>query len=378
MGVAEADFAAQVWEHSTSGICAVDADGSLVMINAAARRTLGGACATAPLGTPCEQALADYPTLARLLREALAGRPALSRAELCADCSDGERRVIGFSITTLPDAAGAIRGAAVVFRDLAPIERSGERERLQQRLAALGEMAAGLAHELRNPLAGMEVIAGLLQRRLSGQPDALVLVAELRSQIRQLGETVTASLDYLRPVALMRESIDLAEVADEAIVFALARAPRPDRIDRRYAAALPRLAADRQLLGIALVNLIANACEAMAEVRPTGRESRLALAVEVGAAPELMRPVRVDRDPTDAAPASRELRIAVGDNGPGISEEIRDRIFDPFFTTRASGSGIGLANVQKIVHAHGGSLSLESSPHGSVFQIHLPLPSEAT
>ena len=84
MGVAEADFAAQVWEHSTSGICAVDADGSLVMINAAARRTLGGACATAPLGTPCEQALADYPTLARLLREALAGRPALSRSDFLA------------------------------------------------------------------------------------------------------------------------------------------------------------------------------------------------------------------------------------------------------------------------------------------------------
>src|SRR5688572_13175242 len=242
MGVAEADFAAQVWEHSTSGICAVDADGSLVMINAAARRTLGGACVTAPLGMPCEQALAEYPTLARLLREALAGRPALSRAELCAESNDGERRVIGFSMTTLPDAAGAIRGAAVVFRDLAPIERSGERERLKERLAALGEMAAGLAHELRNPLAGMEVLAGLLQRRLNGDPDALSLVAELRGQIRQLGTTVTASLDYLRPVALMREPVDFAELADEAIVLAFARAPRPDRVDRNYAAALPRLA----------------------------------------------------------------------------------------------------------------------------------------
>ena len=182
MGVADADFAAQVWEHSTSGVCAVDAAGTLVMINAAARRTLGGACATAPLGTPCEQALTDYPTLARLLREALAGRPALSRAELCAESSDGERRVIGFSMTTLPDAAGAIRGAAVVFRDLAPIERSGERERLKERLAALGEMAAGLAHELRNPLAGMEVLAGLLQRRLCGDPESLSLVSAIASQ----------------------------------------------------------------------------------------------------------------------------------------------------------------------------------------------------
>jgi PAS domain S-box-containing protein len=372
MGVPEADFAAQVWEHSTSGVCAVDADGSLVMINTAARRTLGGSCATAALGMPCEQALADYPTLARLLREALAGRPALSRAELCAERADGERRVIGFSMTTLPDAAGAIRGAAVVFRDLAPIERSGERERLQQRLAALGEMAAGLAHELRNPLAGMEVLAGLLQRRLHGDPDALSLVMELRGQIRQIGETVTASLDYLRPVALAREAVDFAELAEEAIVLAFARAPRPDRVDRSYAR--PRLAVDRQLLGVALVNLIVNACESMVEAR--GRESRLSLAIEVGAAPELARPVRVDREPSAATPPSRELRIAIGDNGPGISEEIRDRIFDPFFTTRESGSGIGLANVQKIVHAHGGSLSLESSERGSLFRVHLPLPVE--
>ena len=168
MGVGDADFAAQVWEHSTSGICAVDASGSLVMINAAARRTLGGSCASAPLGMPCEQALADYPTLARLLREALAGRPALSRAELCADA----RRRRAPRARLVADHAPRRRRARsaaprVVFRDLAPIERSGERERLQQRLAALGEMAAGLAHELRNPLAGMEVLAGLLQRRLA-------------------------------------------------------------------------------------------------------------------------------------------------------------------------------------------------------------------
>jgi signal transduction histidine kinase len=76
-------------------------------------------------------------------------------------------------------------------------------------------------------------------------------------------------------------------------------------------------------------------------------------------------------------PASCELRISVRDTGPGIPDEIRDRIFDPFFTTRQSGSGIGLANVQKIVLAHGGSLSLQTSGHGSVFRVHLPLPGAA-
>jgi PAS domain S-box-containing protein len=373
MGSDDADLAARVWEHSTSGICAVDAKGSLALINAAARRTLGGSCATAKLGAPCEEALADYPTLARLLREALAGRSALSRAELCAERADGERRVLGLSVTSLPDAAGAIRGAAVVFRDLTPIERSGERERLQQRLAALGEMAAGLAHELRNPIAGMEVLAGLLQRRLHGDPEALGLVVDLRGQLRQLTGIVTASLDYLRPVALCRELVDFIELAEEGLVLAFARAPRPARVDRHYSSPLPKLAVDRQLLGVALVNLIVNACEAMAEA-PS--ESHLAISIDVGPAPELTRAVRVGRETDESASASRELRIAVADTGLGIPEEIRDRIFDPFFTTRANGSGIGLANVQKIVHAHGGSLSLESSELGSVFRVHLPLPAE--
>src|SRR5262245_39893667 len=271
---------------------------------------------------PCEQALADYPALARLLREALAGRPSLSRAELCAESADGNRRVLGLSVTSLPDGAGAIGGAAVVFRDLTPVERSGERERLQQRLAALGEMAAGLAHELRNPIAGMEVLAGLLQRRLHGDPEAVGLLCDLRGQLRQLAGTVTASLDYLRPVALCRERVDCVELAEEALVLALARAPKPARVDRRYQPALPSPEVDRHLPGVALVNLIVNACEAMAEA--DARESRLGISIEVGPAPEIARAVRIGRDTPAEARASRELRIAISDTGPGIPEEIRD------------------------------------------------------
>jgi signal transduction histidine kinase len=319
---------------------------------------------------PWQRALVDHPALARLLCEALAGRPELSRAELCEPRADGERLALGLSLVVLPDAAGRIAGAALVFRDLAPIERSGERERLQQRLAALGEMAAGLAHELRNPLAGMEVLAGLLQRRLAGDPDALALVVDLRGQLRQLSDTVTASLDYLRPVALRCEPIGVIDWAEESLALALARAPRPHRIERHFAASLPKIEADRQLLGVALVNLIVNACEAM-----EGRSgARLSLAIEVAPAPEIADPVRVGREAV--AGAARELRIAVGDTGPGIPEAIRDRIFDPFFTTRERGSGIGLASTHKIVLAHGGSLSLSTSERGSEFRIHLPLSAE--
>jgi PAS domain S-box-containing protein len=355
MAAGRADFAAAVWEHSASGMLAIDAEGAIALINAAARRVLDVPEEALAPGSPWEPALAHHPALVRLLREALAGRPPLSRAELSLLRPDGAPLTLGFSLTPVPGPSGTLRGVVLLFRDLAPIERSGERVRLQQRLAALGEMAAGLAHELRNPLAGMEVLAGLLERRLAEDSESLELVRELRGQLHRMSETVTASLDFLRPLALRREPFDPVELLEEAVGIALSRAPRPVQIERRYATVLPKLEADRQLLGVALVNLLVNACEAMSALPEAAPQ--LGLAIDLGPGLEL----------------ARELRIAVGDNGGGIPDEIRDRIFDPFFTTKESGTGIGLATVQKIAAAHGGSLSLESSGEGSVFRIHLPL-----
>jgi len=315
--------------------------------------------------------LAAHPTLCRLVREALAGRPPLSRAETVVMRPGGDRLTLGFSLASLPGADGAPRGAALVFRDLTAIERSGERERMRDRLAALGGMAAGLAHELRNPLAGMEVAAGLLQRRVAGDPDSLALVADLRAQLRQLADTVTASLDFLRPLALRREPVDPIGLVEEAIARALPRASRPVRIVRRYAGDLVALHADRELLASALANLVVNALEAMEDAGAC--DARLRVEVEVDSAPELTPAVHVDRDESGARGASRELRFAIGDNGPGVPDAIRDRIFDPFFTTKDAGSGIGLATVQKVAAAHGGSLSLATGPEGSEFRLHLPL-----
>jgi signal transduction histidine kinase len=351
MGKGDADFAAAVWAHSGSGVIAVDARGRLGLLNPAGRRILGGRCASAPLGAPIEDAFAERPALVRLLREALAGRGPRSRAELALERPGAAPQTLGFSHFELPGDDGGPRGAALVFRDLAPIERAGERERLQQRLAALGEMAAGLAHELRNPLASMELAAGLLARRVGDDPESLSLLGDLRGQLRQLSQTVGASLEFLRPPALRLEPLDPVEALDEALALAQRRGPVAARIQRRQDAALPKLTADRPLLGVALVNLIANAFQAL---EASGADGRLELAIERGPAPD-------------------ELCFSVADNGPGVPECDRDRIFEPFFTTRPDGSGIGLATVQKVAAAHGGSLSLETGPGGSVFRLHLPL-----
>ena len=375
MAMIDPAFAAAVWEHSSAGVFAVDGDGRLVLMNAAAEQILGAPPGTLP-GAPFEEVLGRHPSLIRLLREALAGRPALSRAEIGLGPATDDPRTLGFSLTTWPPSSQGpgstgVGGAALVFRDLTPIERSDERERRKERLAALGAMAAGLAHELRNPLAGMEVAAGLLERRLKEDAASLELIGDLRLQLRSLSETVTASLDFLRPVAIRRESIDVVDWMEESLRVALSRTATPARVERHFAADLPPLPGDRSLLGVALTNLLVNACEAMA-AEPS-RESTLALGLEVAAAPELTHSVRIDQQAANESRPLRELRISVGDNGGGVPADQRDKIFDPFFTTKERGSGIGLANVQKIVTGHGGSLSLASSESGSVFCLHLPL-----
>jgi nitrogen-specific signal transduction histidine kinase len=371
-------FAARVLASLNSGIVGVDAAGNLALVNEGARRILG--CPEGDprevLGRDCRVALASQPRVAQLLLEALDGRDALSRAELVLEGpGDGAHSTIGFTLSPVRDPVGRVCGAAMLFRDLTPFERSDEQERLRDRLAALGEMAAGLAHEIRNPLASMEVLAGLLGRRLADQSEERALLADFTEQLRRLAETVTQSLEFVRPFALERERLDPTALMEGALARALARAPHPGAIERRYAPDLPPVAADPQLIGAALTNLILNACEAMGEA-----SGQLALELQARMAPRPTRAVRVGADrahASAAAPLAREIVLSVSDTGPGIAPELREKVFYPFFTTKQDGSGVGLAQVQKIVLGHGGSLALECGAEGGcTFRVHLPVEPE--
>lgn len=342
-----------------SGLVAIDAQGAVVGLSPEARRILGCPEDTLEslLGRPCEEVLASQPTLVARLREALDGRERASRAELVLDPVDGHpARTIGFTLIPVRDSSEVVRGAAVVFRDLTPFERMDEQARLRDRLAALGQMAAGLAHAIRNPLASMEVLAGLLKRQLGDRPEEVLLVEELLEELRTLADTVTAGLEFVRPVALGRAPCDPRALLDAALDLALARVPFAGVIEREYADAVPSLTADAEELRAAFTDLLVNALEAMAE-SGSGSVHRLLLRVEAGRS----------RD------AKSEVEIRISDSGPGIPEELRERIFYPFFTTKPEGSGLGLANAQKVVLSHGGSVEVESGPGlGSRFCVRLP------
>ncbi len=255
------------------------------------------------------------------------------------------------------DDSGRPAGAALLFRDLTPFEGMDEQERLRERLASLGEMTAQLVHELRSPLAVMEILAGLLERRLHERPEERRLTDELLGELRRLADTLTASLEFVKPLPLARASLDPRGLLEEALAFALSRVPFGGAIERDLAEPAPRLVADREQLRAALVDLLVNALEAMRGAAAPAAQ-RLRIGLRVG---------------TREAGPGTDLVFEVADSGPGVPPELAERIFYPFFTTKERGSGIGLAHARKVALQHGGSLEVGREPGGgAVFRLRLP------
>jgi signal transduction histidine kinase len=319
------------------------------------------------------------PTVARLLLETLDGRAALSRAELVLEgVRDELENTIGFTLTPVRDPRGEVCGAAIIFRDLMPFERMGEQERLHERLAALGQMAAGLAHEIRNPLAGMEIVTGLLKRRLADRDEERALVTQLQREARSLARTVEDCLEFVRPISPERGPVDLEDLVNESLDTALKRSSFSGAIERAFDEELPRPNADVDQLRVVVTNLILNALEAMNGEGEDG-EKRLVLGLNHVVAPPTDRIVRVGADGREepGSVARQEIVITVSDTGPGVPDELKEKIFYPFFTTKQSGSGIGLATAQKIVAGHGGALELDvETGRGCSFRVRVPIEDE--
>ena len=216
------------------------------------------------------------------------------------------------------------------FKDLTQVEQLEERERLRDRLASLGEMAAGIAHELKNPLAGIEVMAGLLRRQVPDSPDAQSLLADIISEAKLANAIVVEMLEFVRPIRLQVERTDVARrpAAGDRHSPRARRSAATSRSSSTCRRSLPMIDGDHHQLCQVFTNLLTNAFEAL-----DGR----------GRIVDRRRwPKRVEQDPAfadDRTGPTPVVIVDVADNGPGVPAELSDRIFDPFFTTKPQGSG---------------------------------------
>ena len=216
----------------------------------------------------------------------------------------------------------------------------------RERLAALGEMSAVVAHEVRNPLAVIFNATASMRRNPAERDTLLAIVEEEAGRLRQM---VTDLLDFARPASVHLVQEPLLPIIESALDTLRHGSLAADiDVEVSIEAGVPALECDVRLLRQAMVNLVSNALQA------PGRKG----------------PVRV----TVAMSGAERIRITVTDDGDGVSAEIADRIFRPFFTTRATGTGLGLAVVQRIVRAHGGELSHHTPPGGgAAFELQMPL-----
>lgn len=221
--------------------------------------------------------------------------------------------------------------------------------RRAERLAAMGQLSAGLAHEIRNPLAVIRGSAEMLEKELElADPVAIELAGFISSEVNRVNDLVARFLDFARPLHLQTERVALDLLLDRAINDALERWPEvPIRVEREYPKNGFNIVADATLLERAFSNLVANAYEAML---PQGGVLKI-----------------------HAIGDATAVSITFADTGPGVPSDLHEQIFNPFFTTKPTGTGLGLPIVAKIVDQHGGSLRLtEAGEVGATFEVRLP------
>ncbi len=344
-----------------NGVIAFRRDGTLSLMNAEAYRIFGLRAAPGDVGRAFAHVLRERPEIIRVFSSAFELSYLPNRAELRLKDLN---RVIGYTHSQVKDDGGTPIGAVLFFKDLTQVEQLEERERLRDRLASLGEMAAGIAHELKNPLAGIEVMAGLLRRQVPDSKDAQSLLADILSEAKLANAIVVEMLEFVRPVRLQVEKTDLADVLQQSVTMAESKVPRGEVAVRTHLdSQLPMIEGDHHQLSQVFTNLVANAFEAL------DGKGRITISAVIGA---------IDADPAIAglnAPSPAVI-VEVADDGPGIPAELTDRIFNPFFTTKVTGTGLGLAIVRKIVDAHDGRIDVVSAPEtGTRFRVTLPVTS---
>ncbi len=357
-------FNENVLQSMTNGLITVDLSGRITSTNIAAAKIIGYPREHL-LGKPVQQVLVSSNSLQEVLSDTLQKGIPCSNYETVITHRDGHEIPIGLNASPLRDNQGVVTGLLLVFSDLSEIKKIEEEKRRLDRLADLGEMAAVLAHELRNPLGSISAGIQHLARKITdpAQQRAIQLILEETERVNRLIENV---LMISRPPTLDLVPAQVQDIVENVLARWHGKAAeRRVRITKNYAPGIGSCLVDPLRLDQALSNLISNALDAM----PNGGDLRISV-----------RKVRLIPDATnealqrDVAIGPDEwIRIEVADTGIGIPEDKLPQIFEPFVTTKAKGTGLGLAITRRIITDHRGTISVRSKEGvGTVFTVDLP------
>jgi two-component system sensor histidine kinase PilS (NtrC family) len=347
----------RILQSMGSGLITLDQEGRILSFNKAAGKILGysfGEIRQRPLAEAIPQ-LADHGQLT--------GPPfeydgINSRRELAVKNKEGKRLSLGFSVSPLTTTEGKAVGKIMIFQDITEVKKMQERVKKLERLAMMGTLAAGMAHEIKNPLGSISGAFQMLHTEEKGSSVSSRLTAIIEREIARLNELLNEFLWLSKPVKKEGtfKEVALSTLIDDTITLACTKFQVDGRVEfERTIPADFNLFVDESQFRQVVWNLVLNALEAM----------------------EYQGAIRIDAEKvvllTDEAGEKPFSRVTFHDTGKGIPPDILDQIYEPFFTTKEKGTGLGLAVVQQIVESHCGSIQVESSDDaGTVFSLYLP------
>ena len=336
----------QIVASLTSGVIALDRDGIIVTSNDAARTHLGLPEDRLRPGTRLEDAGAGVESFMEAVRQVMAEQKPVSRHQVTLPADAGREKVIGLSASLLqgPD---SFNGAIFLFTDLTEMRRLEHEAELNRQLAQIGELTAGIVHELRNPLSVIAGSADLLIRKLGPEDQHRRAVDMIVAEAKQLDQAISRLLGFAKPFTLDIKEWAVEDILGRTERLSARRATTKDVQLTFGAAGVPVIMVDGDRVAEALANLVDNAIDA------TGEGGHVAVQA------------RLDGD---------KVVFAVSDDGPGLTLKPGDDPFRPFFTMKEDGTGLGLSIVKRIAAAHKGNVAYGNRPEGGAcFEIHLPV-----
>ncbi len=330
------DYTRQVVAHMANGLLSIDTRGLVLSCNRLALDLLD--VQEADISGRDLRRWIDFDATGISLT--LSRCQAVMDREIIFQRKNGRALPLSLSVTPISAEGDTCSGAVILLRDLREIKQLEAQVRRAEKLAAIGELAAGMAHEIRNPLSSIKGFAQYLRHSLKDRPEEREYAQVMAREVDRINRVVTDLLTYARPMRVDLLPVDLPELVHHTLRLVAADAEAKQvSLTPRLAGELVAVKLDGNQITQALLNLLLNSIHAV-----TGQGK-----IEIG--------VRVER-------AGRLLRLWVEDDGPGIAREHQEKVLDPFFTTRNKGTGLGLAIVQKIAENHRGWVQIQSPPEG--------------
>jgi PAS domain S-box-containing protein len=333
----------QIMSTLQDGLILFTRDARIVLVSASAERFVGRPRGEM-LGYTVEQVFDDSTKLGQIVLDAFALRQPFPQREI--EMERGRRIQIGLDFIA---ERGEQLGALLTMRDAESVKKIENEIELSRRLAAIGRLTSGVAHEVKNPINSIVVHLEVLREKLLQiDPDTKRHMDVIGSEIHRLDRVVKTLVDFTRPVELKLVEIDLREIVEDVVALSAPEAGRHGvNIESRVDSEPLPVRVDADLIKQGVLNVVLNGVQAMPDGGPLT--------------------VYADR-------VGQAARIIVQDRGIGIPPEVRDKIFNLYFTTKKTGSGIGLAMTYRVLQLHNGALDFESTPgEGTTFRLLLPL-----